>query len=85
MGLGGEHGTLAARGKKINIAGRSDRVLVVAVAGVRKGRISKRKNHAAMTDVVAIDHIAADLHRQHCDAGAYRLNLNAKRLGGPIP
>jgi hypothetical protein len=38
-----------------------------------------------MADVVAIDHIAADLHRQHCNAGANGLNLNAKRLGGPIP
>ncbi|EXI82426.1 MAG: hypothetical protein AW10_00533 [Candidatus Accumulibacter appositus] len=61
--------------EQVVMARRGDRVPVVAVAGVGKGRVGESGQVSAVTGMVTVDHIWSSAHRQSRVSGA-----SAKRL-----
>jgi len=59
---------------------RRDGALVVAVAGVRKGRVGQREDVAAVADAVAVRELRAHGHAQACRAGTDLDELHAHAL-----
>src|SRR5262249_24688817 len=69
---------------EVDGAARGHCRLIVAVAGEGERAVGERKYEAAVTDGVAVEHVAAHRHRELGMTGADRGDSHPERLRGAV-
>lgn len=78
--LGFQFFACTRRAEEVDVAGRGNRVTVVAIAGVGKSGVSKGKKETAVADMMSIDHIGSDDHREQRVPWSDRHQTDADQL-----